>query len=76
VPALVVVNDDAVRLERTADEETLAREPEVVALIAEEAEHRERGDLQRLPLVERVLLQLLPILVPVTEHLGHQGIQV
>jgi hypothetical protein len=65
VAALLLVDRDAVGLERAADEEALAGKPEVLALVAEEPEDREGGDLQRFLLAERVLLQLLPVVVPV-----------
>ena len=37
---------------------------------------RRSGHLQRLPLLEHVLLKLLPVLVAPRQHARHQGIQV
>ena len=61
--ALVFADRDAIHADRAADEEAGPREPEILTLEAVQPQPTECGDLQRLLLVERVLLQLFPVLV-------------
>jgi hypothetical protein len=66
----------AVDLERAADEEPVADVPGVVAPLAPDREARGAAQLELLALVEDVLLQLFPVVVPAGDHLVHERVEV
>ena len=74
--ALALGDRHAIRTDRTADEKPLADEPGVVPLEAVEAGTPGARKLERLTLLEDVLLQLLPVLVAVGEDLRHQLVEI
>src|SRR2546428_4407971 len=74
--ALAVAELYAVDLQRAADEEAVADVPGVFAPLAPDRDASRPPDVQRFPLVEDVLLQLLPVLVAFGQHLFHEGVEI
>src|SRR5205085_6099229 len=67
----------AVRAGRNADENPgVARKPGVLAPEAVDLAPVEGRDLEGFVLLERVLLQLLPVVVAPRQHLLHEGVEV
>src|SRR6185436_9292503 len=73
---LVLGGGDAIRSNGTADEETLADEPRVLAVEAVDRHAVRRGHLKALALLEHILFELLPVVVAAGEDLRHQFVEV
>jgi len=66
----------AVGTDRTADEKTLARHPDILALAPEKGRCHRPEYAERIVLGERVLLKFLPVVVPTRQHRLHQTIEI
>src|SRR5262249_30604521 len=75
-PAVRVADRDAVELDGAAHEVAVANVPGVVVALAPQRRAGRPADVDRLPLVEDVLLQLLPVVVATLEDLPHEGVEV
>src|SRR5216683_3025409 len=66
----------AVELERAADEESVAQVPRVVAPFAPDRHVAGAAEVDDLALIQDVLLQFLPVVVPAREHLAHERVEI
>ena len=67
---------DAIGADRAAHEDAVADEPGVFAAHAPEREAARPGEVERLLLLEHVLLQLFPVVVAARQDLLHEGVEV
>ena len=74
--ALRLGDRHAIHLHRTAYEEAVPDVPRVLAALTPEVGPIRPADVDALALVEHVLLQLLPVLVALRQHLAHEGIEI
>src|SRR5207248_11182265 len=73
LPAVRLTDLDAIDLHRAADEEAVPDVPIVLPPLAPDRHLVRAVQLELLALVQDVLLQLLPVVVALREHVAHEG---
>ena len=76
LPAVRLADLDAVELQRAAHEEAVADVPGVFAALTPDRHTARPAQVNLFALVEDVLLQLLPVVVAMNEHVAHERVEV